>query len=208
MGRYAHLAYTEEVRRVQREQGSELSAVRQLAHGDDPEELTEAEAGFIHSRDGFYLASVSETGWPYVQFRGGPPGFAQVVDERTIAFAEVRGNRQYISTGNIRADGRVALFFMDYARQARLKLFGRASVQELEKDPELDRRLLSTRTGGRVERLMTVHVEGFNWNCPQHITPRFSEAELRPHLEQFQDRLAALEEENRVLRTQLEQRAG
>ncbi|MFE2729433.1 pyridoxamine 5'-phosphate oxidase family protein [Kitasatospora sp. NPDC059327] len=208
MGRYAHLAYTDEVRLVQREQGSELSAVRQLAHGDEPEELTEAEAGFIQSRDGFYLASVSETGWPYVQFRGGPPGFAQVVDERTIAFAEVRGNRQYISTGNIRADGRVALFFMDYARQARLKLFGRASVQELEKNPELDRRLLATRTEGRVERLMTVHVEGFNWNCPQHITPRFSEAELRPHLDQLQERMAALEEENRVLRTQLEQRAG
>ncbi|GAA1500760.1 pyridoxamine 5'-phosphate oxidase family protein [Kitasatospora kazusensis] len=207
MSRYAHLAYTETVRRVQREQGSALAGDRRLAGADEPELLTDAEAGFIESRDGFYLASVSETGWPYVQYRGGPPGFVHVLDERTLAYADVRGNRQYISTGNVRADGRVALFFMDYARQGRLKMFGHATVQSPETDPALAERLGLVRTEGKVERLMLIRVEGFNWNCHQHITPRFSEAELRPHLDPLRARLAALEEENRALRAEAARRA-
>ena len=180
MSRYAQLAYTESVRRFQAEQGSAAANARRLANAADREPLTAEETAFIESRDGFYLGSVGETGWPYVQFRGGPPGFVHVVDEHRLAFAEVRGNRQYISDGNIRADGRVALFFMDYARQARLKLFGRASL--LEPTGELHERLTSTRTDGRVERLLVVEVEGFNWNCPQHITPRFTAEEVRQYV--------------------------
>jgi predicted pyridoxine 5'-phosphate oxidase superfamily flavin-nucleotide-binding protein len=203
MGRYAHLAYTDSVRQVQREQGSAAIGERMAALGDEPELLEEPEADFIHTRDGFYLGSVSETGWPYIQYRGGPPGFVQVLDQRTLAFADVRGNRQYISTGNIRADGRVALFFMDYARQGRLKLLGRATVQPLGEDPALDSRLLTAGTDGKPERLMLIHVEGFAWNCHQHITPRFSEAELQPVLAPLRDRLTALEAENRTLRAKL-----
>ncbi|WP_371482699.1 pyridoxamine 5'-phosphate oxidase family protein [Kitasatospora sp. NBC_00315] len=203
MSRFAHLAYTDTVRLVQEEQGSAAAVGRRLAEGDEPDRLAADESAFIHSRDGFYLASVGETGWPYVQFRGGPPGFCQVLDERTIAFADVRGNRQYISTGNIRADGRVALFFMDYPRQARLKILGRAAVQGLDDDPELTARLCGLRTEGLVERLLLIRVEGVNWNCHQHITPRFSEAELRPHLDRLHRRTAALEEENRLLRARL-----
>ncbi len=203
MGRYAHLAYTESVRQVQSEQGSAAAAGRRLMEGDAPEPLTAGEASFIESRDGFHLASVSETGWPYVQFRGGAPGFLHVLDERTIGYADVRGNRQYISTGNVRADGRVALFFMDYAQQRRLKIFGRASVQPPQDDPALTERLCAVRTSGHVERLMLIRVEGFNWNCPQHITPRYSEAELAAALDPIRTRLAALEEENRRLRVRL-----
>ncbi|ARQ68462.1 pyridoxamine 5'-phosphate oxidase family protein [Streptomyces marincola] len=203
MSRYAHLAYTESVREVQREQGSALVGIRQLAQEDAPDPIGPQEAAFIESRDGFYLASVSETGWPYVQFRGGPPGFAHVLDEHTIGWADVRGNRQYITTGNVRADGRVALFFMDYPRRARLKIFGRAGVRSLESHQELAERLGGTRTGGHVERLVVITVEGFNWNCNQHITPRFSEAELAEALMPVRTRIAELEAENKALRERL-----
>ncbi|AEW96646.1 MULTISPECIES: pyridoxamine 5'-phosphate oxidase family protein [Streptomycetaceae] len=203
MGRYAHLAYTESVRQVQQEQGSALAARRRLAEGDEPERMGDAEAAFIGSRDGFYLASVSETGWPYVQFRGGPPGFVHVLDDRTLGYADVRGNRQYITTGNVRADGRVALFFMDYPRQARLKIFGHAHTRATAEDPHLTERLSAPRTDGNVERLMLIRVEGFNWNCHQHITPRYSEAELARVLAPFRARMAELEEENRVLRARV-----
>ncbi|UQI46322.1 pyridoxamine 5'-phosphate oxidase family protein [Streptomyces sp. HU2014] len=203
MGRYAHLAYTDSVRRVQEENGSALVGVRGLAREDEPDPLGPAEASFIASRDGFYLASVSETGWPYVQFRGGPPGFVHVLDERTLAYADVRGNRQYITTGNVRADGRVALFFMDYPRKARLKLFGRARPLPLDEDAGLTRRLVGTRTDGKPERLMTIHVEGISWNCHQHITPRFTEAELDTALEPVRARMAELERQNAELRARL-----
>ncbi len=203
MSRYAHLAYTDSVRQVQKEQGSATAGDRKLMGRDEPEPMTQAEAAFIRTRDGFYLGSVSETGWPYIQFRGGPPGFLHVLDERTLAYADVRGNRQYITTGNVRADGRVALFFMDYPRQARLKVFGRARTQSLEEDPGLSERLTARRTDGHLERLMIIEVEGFNWNCHQHITPRFSEQELAEALDPIRSRIAALEEENEELRARL-----
>lgn len=204
MGRYAHLAYTDSVRRVQQEQGSAQVGARALAGQDaGPDELGPDEAEFLVSRDGFYLASVSETGWPYVQYRGGPPGFVHVLDKRRLAWAEVRGNRQYISTGNLRADDRVALFFMDYARQARLKLFGSAHTVPLDDDPALTGRLTARRTDGRVERLMVVEVEGFNWNCHQHITPRYTEAELETVLAPIRTRMDVLERENEHLRARI-----
>jgi|SRR5437588_6635890 len=202
MGRYAHLAYTDTVRQVQQEWGSATAVQRRLAEGDAPELLSEPEMGFIESRDGCYLGSVSETGWPYIQFRGGPPGFLHAIDERTIGFADVRGNRQYISTGNIVADGRVALFLMDYPRQQRLKLLGRATVLGLTGDPALTDRLCSVRTDGKAERLVLITVEGFNWNCTQHITPRYSAAELEPLL----NRIAVLEAENQALRADMASR--
>ncbi|MBB5122046.1 pyridoxamine 5-phosphate oxidase [Streptomyces eurocidicus] len=205
MGRYAQLAYTDSVRRAQEENGSASVGVRGLARPDDADPLGPAEASFIGSRDGFYLASVSETGWPYVQFRGGPPGFVHVLDGRTLAYADVRGNRQYITTGNVRADGRVALFFMDYPHKARLKLFGRARTLPLDEDAELTRRLVGRRTDGKLERLMTVQVEAVSWNCSQHITPRFSEPELDAALEPIRARMAELERQNEELRARLGQ---
>ncbi|MBB5933060.1 pyridoxamine 5'-phosphate oxidase family protein [Streptomyces zagrosensis] len=200
MSRYAHLAYTDSVLRVQKEQGSALMGARALAHGEEPEPLGEHEAAFIASRDGFYLGSVSETGWPYVQYRGGPPGFLHVLDEWTLGYADVRGNRQYISTGNVQARGRVALFFMDYARQARLKIFGHAEIKALDEHPALAERLAHVRTDGRVERLVTIRVEGFNWNCSQHITPRFTEAELAGALPSIRAHIAEVERRNEQLR--------
>jgi uncharacterized protein len=202
--RYARLAFTDIVRRVQREHGSDEIYTRQMDKAaDEADVMGERERAFITARDGFYLATVGETGWPYLQYRGGPPGFVHVLDERAFAFADVRGNRQYITAGNLATDDRVAVFFMDYPRRTRLKVFGRASARKATQDDAVTETLCSVRTEGRVEHLVVITVEGLNWNCRQHITPRFSEEELAPALERFHARLSHLERENEELRAQL-----
>ncbi|MYW15123.1 pyridoxamine 5-phosphate oxidase, partial [Streptomyces sp. SID2955] len=152
------------------------------------------EAAFIGARDGFYLATVSATGWPYIQFRGGPPGFVHVLDEETLALLDVRGNRQYITAGNLRGNDRVSLFFMDYAHRTRLKVLGRAEIRDPGEFARLHGRSADARTEGQAESLLVVRVEGFAWNCAKHITPRFSEAELAGALERVYGRIAELEE--------------
>lgn len=199
MSRFAQLAFTDPVRQVQAEQGS-ADAMARMLDGAGPDPLDPGEAAFLAERDGVYLATVGATGWPYVQHRGGPPGFLHVLDEHTLGFVDVRGNRQYVSTGNLRHDDRVAVFAMDYARQRRLKLLGRAEVVALDADPELTARLSDVTSDGRPERIVLIHVEGVQRNCPQHITPRFSEAELAGALAPLRERLAELEAENARLR--------
>lgn len=165
--------------------------------------FTENEAAFIAARDSFYLASVSESGWPYVQHRGGPPGFLRVLDETTLAFADFSGNRQYISLGNVAADDRVSLILVDYPNRARLKILAHMEVRDLAADPDLAARLTTPGYKGRPERAFVLRLEAFDWNCPQHITPRFTAEELAPSLAPIRDRLAALEAENQALRDQL-----
>jgi len=165
--------------------------------------FTEAETAFISQRDSFYMASVSESGWPYVQHRGGPAGFLKVLDDKTLGFADFSGNRQYISLGNITADDRVSLFLMDYAQRMRLKIFAHAEVKDLSSDPDLASPLSLPGYKARIERGMILHLEAFDWNCPQHITPRFTEAEISAATEPMRARLAALEEENKALRDKL-----
>jgi predicted pyridoxine 5'-phosphate oxidase superfamily flavin-nucleotide-binding protein len=161
--------------------------------------FTESEAAFIAARDSFYLASVSETGWPYVQHRGGPTGFLQVLDEKTLGFADFRGNRQYISVGNIAADDRVALFLMDYPNQTRLKILAHAEERDLASDPDLAARLAKPGYKGKTERAMLLHLEAFDWNCPQHITPRHTESELTEILAPVRERIEELQVENKSL---------
>jgi uncharacterized protein len=181
---YFSIAGTENVLKAQEEYGSRGANSRRIhsspASGDpeprDP--LTSDEKAFIALRDGFYLSSVSDTGWPYVQFRGGPPGFVATPDDNTIAWADFRGNRQYISTGNIAHDDRVALFFMDYPHQSRLKVFGRATIVDVRQHPELAAALAVPGYRAVIERAVSVTVVSYDWNCPQHITPRFSVPEL------------------------------
>lgn len=201
MSRYARLAFTETVRRVQQEQGTRPPHHRDLgeAVGLHPDPLGDRETEFISNRDSFYLATVGETGWPYVQFRGGPPGFVHVLNEQLLGYADVRGNRQYITNGNLQTDPRVALFFMHYPSRTRLKLFGRATTHGLDMDPELTERLCTSRTDGRLERLVTISVEGYDWNCPKHIPRRYTEQELAPLYAQLQQ----LSEENVELRRRL-----
>ncbi|MGV0761177.1 pyridoxamine 5'-phosphate oxidase family protein [Tistrella mobilis] len=169
--------------------------------------FTDREAAFITSRDSFYMATTSETGWPYVQHRGGPQGFLTVLDDRSLAFADQRGNRQYISVGNLSTNDKVSLFLMDYPRRARLKIYALAEIVALDADPALTARVPGA-TAPKAERIIRLHLEAFDWNCPQYITPRFTEAELTEALRPVRDRIAELEAENAALRTALQESAG
>ena len=200
--RFAELAFTPLVKKQQLQHGSRHLYERVEQSRDLGDKLGPFEQEFIQDRDGFYLASVTETGWPYIQYRGGEKGFLHVLDERTLGFTDLRGNKQYISVGNLQHDDRVALFFMDYPRQSRLKILGRAKVHEGDAEA---RKLIETlrvpQEKTPAERAMLIHVEAFDWNCPQHITPRYTEEELEKILEPMQRRLDALEEENKRLRS-------
>lgn len=178
--RFASIAFTDSVRDAQTRYGSRSAFARH--DGDpvpEPDPLTDIEEAFIAARDGFYLSTVSETGWPYIQFRGGPRGFLRVLDEHTIGWADFRGNRQYISMGNAIANDRAALFLMDYANQLRLKVFGHLEIIDAADRPELAETLAVPGYRAKVERSVLVRVEAFNWNCHQHITPRYTLEELR-----------------------------
>jgi predicted pyridoxine 5'-phosphate oxidase superfamily flavin-nucleotide-binding protein len=169
--------------------------IDRYAGADGPvvnDRLGPAEAAFIASRDSFYLASVSEDGWPYVQHRGGPPGFLRVLDEHTLGFADFRGNKQYVTLGNTSVNQRVSLFLMDYPRRRRLKVYGHLSVSD---DPTLAARLQLPSYNAVVERSIRIDVQAFDWNCPQHITPRFTEAEIASASAPLHRRIAELEEE-------------
>jgi predicted pyridoxine 5'-phosphate oxidase superfamily flavin-nucleotide-binding protein len=201
MGRhYARIAFTPRVQEEQSRVGSRASYARVEAQGRDDSALGEDEAAFLAARDSLYMASVSETGWPYLQHRGGPPGFLRVLDGgRTLAFADLGGNRQHVSVGNLDGDDRVALFAMDYPNRRRLKILGRARVVAREADPAQVASLAPEGLERRAERAILVAVEGFEWNCPQHITPRWTAEELRP----LTDRLRAAEAEVAALRSAL-----
>ncbi|TCS14997.1 hypothetical protein EV278_106185 [Caulobacter sp. BK020] len=169
------------------------------------EAFTANEEAFIAARDSFYMASMSETGWPYVQHRGGPPGFLRVIDETTLAFADFRGNRQYISVGNLDANDRVALILVDYPRRARLKILAHAERLALDAEPELLPKLLDPGYRAKPERIFRLRLAAFDWNCPQHIVPRFTEAEISRAVQPLHEKLEALEAENRALRERLAQ---
>jgi len=162
--------------------------------------LTPHEVAFIAERDSFYIASVSETGWPYVQHRGGPPGFLKIIDDQTLAFLDYRGNRQYISTGNLMANERACLILVDYPRRARLKIFAHVEKVALDADPALTERLIDEGYGAKPERIFRMRLDAFDWNCPQHITPRFTEREVAIAMQPLRDRVADLERENASLR--------
>ena len=202
MGRgFAEIAFTPLVKEEQRQHGSRHLYARGENTSQGTDRLGPDEKAFIQARDGFYMASVTETGWPYIQYRGGRAGFLRVIDDQTLGFADLRGNRQYISTANLKHDDRVALFFMDYANQTRLKVLGRAQIHEGDAEADaLIQKLRVSEEKTPPERAILIHLEGFDWNCPQHITPRFTEAELSRILEPIRHRLEALEAENKRLR--------
>lgn len=197
--KFAEIAFTPKVREIQVDMGSRTGYARMDEGEDYNYLLSEREASFITARDSFYMASVSETGWPYLQHRGGPAGFMKILDERTIGFADYSGNRQYVSTGNFSTDDRVALFFMDYPNRRRLKMLGRVRIV----DPEnigIFSRVEDTNYPAQLERAFIIQVEAFDWNCPQHITPRYSEGEVAEILRE-------LREENQRLSSVLENNA-
>lgn len=204
---FLDIAATPSVRAAQAAMGSDR-IWRNADGGRALDKLTASEAAFIAERDGFYMATVSETGWPYVQHRGGPRGFLKLIDEKTLAFADYRGNRQYVSVGNLAADDRAALILMDYDGRARLKIYARIEALPLGADPALAQRVAAPGYRAKPERILLLHVEAFDWNCPQHITPRFTEAEIETGLTPLRQRLSALEAENEALRATLAAKEG
>lgn len=188
---FAEIAFTPRVKAEQETRGSRASYARFETGERHHDRLGPAEAGFLAARDSFYMGTVGQTGWPYIQHRGGPPGFVRVLDATTLGFADFRGNRQYVSLGNLAGDDRAAFFFMDYANRARLKLLGRVAPTE---DPGLLERLAVPGYPGKVERGFVVRVEGFDWNCPQHITPRFTLGEVEAASRPLHERIAQLEQ--------------
>ncbi len=197
---FSSLTFTPDVQAAQTEWGSRPANALLTARGPTNDVLGPEEQAFIAARDGFYVATVGASGWPYVQFRGGPVGFLRVLDGRTLAYADVTGNRQYITTGNLRANPRVALFLMDYPNQTRLKILGTAEVTPWKEagDTKAD---LAMDERARPERVVTIHVAAFDWNCPQHIPQRWTVEELQ-RTSVFQ-RIRELEDENATLRAQL-----
>jgi hypothetical protein len=208
---FYEIAFTPGVKEQQSEHGSRRQYERMENALAGHNQLGPDEQQFIGLRDSFYMASVSETGWPYIQHRGGPPGFVHVLRPDLIGFADLRGNKQYISIGNLSLDNRVALFFMDYPNQTRLKILGHAEIHENgDAAPELREatqaliaQLRTDEPNAVIERAILIRVSGFDWNCPQHITPRYTLAELEPTLAPLRNRLAKLEAENAELRARL-----
>ena len=160
-----------------------------------PDALTDDEAQFIAARDSFYLSSVSENGWPYMQHRGGKPGFLHVVNETTLAFADYKGNRQMLSTGNVAVNDRVCLFLMDYPHRTRLKILGHARVKDARQYPELVVKFSEPDVQRIVERVFLIEVVSFDWNCPKYITPRYTASEIEDAVKALRQRIVALEAE-------------
>lgn len=193
---FSEIAYTPKVLVMQERQGSAAAYAKFLKpEAGRNDRLGPAEAAFIAERDGFYQATVSETGWPYVQFRGGPKGFLRVLDEKTIGYADFRGNRQYISVGNLQGDDRVSLILIDYPGQHRLKLFGHARLVDAADDPSLVASLHPPAYDARPERAVLIRIEGYDWNCQQHIPQRFTIEELEEHLAPLRAEIARLNAE-------------
>ncbi|MEG8038814.1 pyridoxamine 5'-phosphate oxidase family protein [Sphingomonas sp. LR60] len=186
---YLHTLFGPRARALQEAAGSRASYARMEARAGPVDQLTMRELAFIATRDSFYMASTSEDGWPYVQHRGGPIGFLRHVEGNRIGFADYRGNQQYLSTAHVAADDRVALFLMDYPNRRRLKIIGHARLSE---DPAVITALMPARYAAEPERGILIDVVGFDWNCPQHITPRFTEAEVRGVSQPLVDEIAVL----------------
>lgn len=197
--RYAQLTFTPRVKAQQEHYGVRTQATKMEEAAVQDMKFGDAERTFIEARDSFYVASVLENGWPYMNHRGGPPGFLRVLDDATLAYPDFRGNLQYITVGNMRGDGRMALFLMDYPNRRRLKIMARAEVVDAHERPGLLERVELPSYRARVERVVLLHVEAFDWNCPQHITPRFSEEDVREREAPLRSRIAELEESLAVL---------
>lgn len=208
MTSYADIMFTPQVQAEQARVGSKGKyESRYQAKQNEP--LGQPEQDFLTSRSSIYIASVNSDGWPYVQHRGGPQGFLKILDPVTLGFADYLGNRQLITKGNLNTDDRVSIFAMDYARQARLKLQGHATLVDVSEAPEIAERLHSEGEG-RVQRIMTIKIAAWDWNCPQFITPRFDTAEMTalvgPEIDRLEARNVQLETELAQLREQLKGR--
>ena len=196
--KYLDLTVTDSVRRAQQEY---YGHTVKIAGAPERDPLGEAEAGFIGARDSFYLGTVSESGWPYIQHRGGSPGFLRVLNPTTLAFADYKGNRQLLSTGNLSVNDRVALFLMDYPNRDRLKILGQARVEDARFHPELVQQVINPGLKAIVERVVFIDVVSFDWNCTKYITPRYSLKEVEALAGPLRARIVELERQLHAVKT-------
>jgi uncharacterized protein len=195
---FATISFTESVKAAQSRYGSR-ERNQDFELSDDPRNrLGQFETEFIEARDSFYQATISENGWPYVQHRGGPAGFLRVIDKETIGYADFSGNKQYLSVGNLNANPRISLILVDYPNRRRLKLWGTVRIVHESEEPEIIARLEVPSYRARVERGIIIHVEAVEWNCPQHITPRYSKAEVDTIIQPLIEEIAFLRENGAV----------
>lgn len=198
---FAKLAFTPTVQSIQKQHGSAETYQKFLEYeAEQANKLTNREIEFISERDGFYQSSVSETNWPYVQFRGGPKGFLKTIDEQTIAYVDYRGNRQYISTGNLTTNNRTSLILMDYPNRRRLKIWGEVNIIEPSSNPTLISNLHDETYRALPERAIQITIKAFDWNCPQHIPQRLTLEELEPHIQTLREEIEKLKKENKRLK--------
>jgi predicted pyridoxine 5'-phosphate oxidase superfamily flavin-nucleotide-binding protein len=198
--RFAHIAFTPAVQALQEKNGSRRQYARKQDQSSTSDRLGSAELAFLAEADSFYLATVGETGWPYVQHRGGPRGFLRPISPTTLAFADFRGNQQFVSAGNVSGNDRAALIVMDYANRRRLKLLGHLRfVDAADADPGLLHAVALPGYPGRVDRVATIQVEAFDWNCPQHIAQRFTLEQVEEAVYPLRARIAELEAQVRAL---------
>ncbi len=200
---FAALAFTDAVKAMQEKLGSRAGYAR-MERNTYVDGLTENEIDFISQRDSFYMASIGENNFPYIQHRGGPKGFVKVLDAKRIGFIDFRGNMQYISVGNIATNNNVALIMVDYPSRTRLKILAKAEIVELKDDPKLYDILDLDDYKFKPERMMMLHVEAYDWNCPQHITPRYTVEDIEEAFAGQREHIAKLQEEIKVLKQKLQ----
>lgn len=202
---FASIAFTDAVKAMQEKNGSRASYARmeKLTYVDG---LTESEIDFISQRDSFYMASIGENGFPYIQHRGGPKGFVKVLDAKRIGFIDFKGNMQYITAGNIAANNNAAIIMVDYPARARLKIYAKAVIVEMKDDPELYEVLDLKDYKFKPERMMVLHIEAYDWNCPQHITPRYTVEDIEEVFAGQREHIANLQAQVKQLRQKLKEK--
>jgi predicted pyridoxine 5'-phosphate oxidase superfamily flavin-nucleotide-binding protein len=199
---FASIAFTAAVKEMQEKLGSRASYAR-LEKDTYVDGLTQNEIDFIGDRDSFYMASFGENEYPYIQHRGGPKGFIKVLDPKRIGFIDFRGNMQYISVGNIQTNNNVSLIMIDYPSKARLKILAKATIVELNDDPALYEQLNLPGYKYKPERMMVLNIEAYDWNCPQHITPRYTVEEIEEAFASQINQITQLEAEIKTLKAKI-----
>lgn len=200
---YSQLAFSDATKALQKEFGSR-DAYEKIEKYHVVDGLSDNEIRFIENQDHFYMATLGDNGYPYIQHRGGPKGFVRVLDDHTLAFVDFSGNKQYISAGNIETNPNAALIMISYPHRARLKLFAKVRVVQLADEPELFAQINPGDYNHRPERMIVVDVQAYDWNCPQHITPRFTTAEIEQAFNKQGKRMDALDSENKRLKKEIE----
>ena len=199
---FAAIAYSAAVKEMQEKLGSRSSYAR-MERDTCIDGLTDNEIDFISQRDSFYMASIGENGFPYIQHRGGPKGFLKVLDSKRVGFIDFKGNMQYITVGNLATNNNVALIMVDYPARARLKIFAKAEIVELKNNPALYDQLDLSEYKYKPERMMVLNIEAYDWNCPQHIIPRYSAEEIEQAFAPQRQRMVQLEEEVKALKARI-----